>query len=146
MGKEAAETKPKPAFEPAYIRPQEYAASAQGNMVAAAMDPICTVPHAHLIGISKTPLRIYRFLNRRHTAREVSERAVDVVLAQRARWWDEETDKYALVAEEPEWPKRYWKREDAAEREWTADMALDPRVTAALRFFEHVEPDDAGSE
>lgn len=111
-----------------------------------ALGPAVAIPTQHLLGFWNFPIRMYRFLNRRHLAEEVGRDTVAAVLGA-YRPFHTESDglsadskweqQQLLVREEPDWHSSVTKHEeDGKERVWLDDMVLDSRIAERMRKFE----------
>ena len=128
---------PKISPTPPYIIPRSYTTSSLSRETPSALPPTTVLPFPHLLGFLNTPIRIYRFLNRRHLADETGRLVAAMVLASNTRTFasgrdfvtsadfNEETPSPAapaevveaavaweqetvLVDEEAEWHKSAW--------------------------------------
>ncbi|OCL04469.1 hypothetical protein AOQ84DRAFT_324379 [Glonium stellatum] len=126
------------------------------------LPPSTTIPLPHLLGFLNTPIRMYRFLNRRHLADDIGRQTAAAVLAiyrpydspgeshfntsgnpspsseepnEKASQWEQQRQ---LQQEEAEWHKSVHERkdDDGKERVWLDDMVLDPRIAERMRKFE----------
>jgi import inner membrane translocase subunit TIM54 len=126
------------------------------------LPPSTTIAFPHLLGFLNTPIRMYRFLNRRHLADDIGRQTAAAVLAvyqpygspgeshfnpesnslpsgeesnDSASQWEQQRQ---LQHEEAEWHKsvRERKDDDGGERVWLDDIVLDPRIAERMRKFE----------
>lgn len=80
----AEEPKPtKPRVPPPYIPASTtaYASASLPPSLPSELGPSTTIPLPHILGFRNTPIRIYRFLTRRHLADDVGRQTAAVVLA-----------------------------------------------------------------
>ena len=76
------EEEKKPPFPPAsYLSIPAYSASPLTSTIPQTLEPSAPLPQPHLLGFLKTPIRIYRFLNRRHLADDIGRQTAAIVLA-----------------------------------------------------------------
>ncbi|KAJ1334170.1 TIM54-like protein [Microdochium nivale] len=159
---EADNNKKKPERPPQpvpYNTTVDYPSSPLPMLIPAEFSPSAPVPCPHVLGFTRTPIRLWRFLNRRKLADEVG-REVAAVCMGAAREWREDntggsTSEYetALEHEESNWMKKIWKEgekggvyngADAAagqEKIWTQPVVADPRIAMRMRRFE-LRPED----
>ncbi|KAI9851824.1 MAG: mitochondrial import inner membrane translocase subunit tim54 [Thelocarpon superellum] len=76
-------TKPAPAAP--FITVAAYSSTPSPPSLPPVFDPSTPIPLPHLLGFLNTPIRIYRFLNRRHVAEEVGRETAAAVLAAQTR-------------------------------------------------------------
>lgn len=76
---------PKISPTPPYIVPRAYTTSSLSPETPSALPPTTVLPFPHLLGFLNTPIRIYRFLNRRHLADETGRLVATLVLASNTR-------------------------------------------------------------
>ncbi|CAD6584421.1 MAG: mitochondrial import inner membrane translocase subunit tim54 [Alectoria sarmentosa] len=87
------EEKPaKPPITPPYITPSEYASSPLAPTLPTYLPPSLPVALPHLLGFFNFPIRIYRFLTRRHLADSTGASVAALVLASRPRPFTQSTD------------------------------------------------------
>ena len=87
-----AEKPAKTPVRPPYITPAEYASSPTAPTLPSSLPPSLTVPLPHLLGFFQFPIRIYRFLNRRHLADSTGASVAALVLASQTRSFAQSTD------------------------------------------------------
>ncbi|KAL8905971.1 MAG: hypothetical protein Q9207_002302 [Kuettlingeria erythrocarpa] len=75
----------KPAQRLPYISPSAYPFVAIPPSIPEVLPPSTILPFPHLLGFFNTPVRIYRFLNRRHLADETGREVATLVLASQIR-------------------------------------------------------------
>lgn len=89
-GKPEEEKKPK-GPTPAYIQPAEYSSQNLPATIPQTFEASLPVPFPHLLGFLNTPIRIYRFLTKRHLADAVGQEVAAIVLAAASRPYYEGT-------------------------------------------------------
>lgn len=135
------EEKPKKKKQPQpFITTTEYENASLSPYCPQALGPTAIVPLPHLLGFFNFPIRMYRFLNRRHIADTVGRETAAAVLGvyRPFETSGEKPEQEELLAyEEPDWHKTVKKREDGETRErtWLDEMVLDPRVAERMRRF-----------
>ncbi|KAL8845816.1 MAG: hypothetical protein Q9221_009046 [Calogaya cf. arnoldii] len=146
------EEKPKtPVLLPAYISTSAYSSASLAPTTPNVLPPTTILPLPHLLGFLNTPIRIYRFLNRRHLADETGREVAALVLASYSRPWDTKSEftgnlptsqerwgpEGVLEGEERDWHKVAWKRyQGEPERVWRNDMVIEPRIGERMRRFD----------
>jgi import inner membrane translocase subunit TIM54 len=148
--KKAAE-KPKPRHPPAYITPEEYSSASPSALTPDTIGPSTAVSFPHLLGFRNTPIRIYRFLNRRVLADNVGRQVASAILASHRPYSTvSATDdasastggsvsEVATVAQHEErdwWKTTYREREAHEESVWIEPCIVDERLTARMSQFE----------
>jgi import inner membrane translocase subunit TIM54 len=147
---------------PPFISTESYSSVPLPTTFESDLGPSVAVPHPHILGILKTPIRIYRFLNRRRLADDVGKQVAAAVLAAHTSYkqverehvsssdtssssqsqpesrlvWEQE---YLLETEEEGWHKSARKREESdegKERVWLDPIVLDSRIASRMRKFE----------
>lgn len=79
-------TKPSKSPTPTpFISTTSYASASLPPSIPDAFEPTTPLPQPHILGFLNTPIRIYRFLNRRHLADRIGREAAAVVLATSTR-------------------------------------------------------------
>lgn len=115
------------------------------------LGPTAIVPLPHLLGFWNFPIRIYRYLNKRHVAEDVGRETVAAVLGafrpfeaageasatgedDSSAQWEQQR---VLAYEESNWHKSVRDRKDdnGKERVWLDDMVLDPRIAERMKRF-----------
>lgn len=97
--------------------------------------PLGIIGHRHILGFLNTPIRIYRFFNRRELAEELGSATAAVVFAA-TRPYDAATDPQALEVEEKEdWAKRWKQKSLDNGSEWMWDFGVDDRISEKLRVY-----------
>ncbi|KAL8721681.1 MAG: hypothetical protein Q9225_001681 [Loekoesia sp. 1 TL-2023] len=85
--------KPKqPTQEAPYISPSAYPTAPLAPSVPESLPPSTVLPFPHLLGFLGTPIRIYRFLNRRYLADDTGRQVAALVLASRPQNWNAEAE------------------------------------------------------
>ncbi|KAL8746913.1 MAG: hypothetical protein Q9190_001144 [Brigantiaea leucoxantha] len=64
-----------------YIMPSAYPTASLPHSIPESFSPSLLLPFPHLLGFLNTPIRIYRFLNRRYLANETGRSVASIVLA-----------------------------------------------------------------
>lgn len=82
----------KPLATPPYITPPEYASSPAAPTLPTSLPPSLPVTLPHLLGFFNFPIRIYRFLTRRHLADSTGASVAALVLASQSRPFTQSTD------------------------------------------------------
>ncbi|KAL5045262.1 hypothetical protein BDW71DRAFT_89625 [Aspergillus fruticulosus] len=172
--KEEEEKKPaKPTGPtPAYVAPVDYPSRTLPSSIPQTLDGSAAIPFPHLLGFLNTPIRIYRFLNRRYIADSVGRDVAALVLASHARPYIEgpaspssESDspvdpslssssvtyeqQSQLSHEERDWHKSVHKTDDSnpeKEREWLNDIDLDPRIAGRMQRYVLSEEEEARAQ
>lgn len=149
------ENKPKKKKQPPpFIRTSEYENATVSHNCPQALGPAAVVPFPHLLGFWNFPIRMYRFLNRRHVADDIGRQTAAAVLCayrpfeaagEAANMSGDDNDSSAqweqqrlLVYEEANFHKTARDRskdEEGKERVWLDDMVLDPRIAERMRRF-----------
>ncbi|PKX92593.1 Tim22-complex subunit TIM54 [Aspergillus novofumigatus IBT 16806] len=70
---------------PAYISPAEYSSRGLPPTLPQSLESSVPIPFPHLLGFLNTPIRFYRYLNRRHLADEIGREVAGLVLASSSR-------------------------------------------------------------
>jgi len=153
--KKAAE-KPKPRHPPAYITPDAYPSATPSSLLPETIGPSTAVSFPHLLGFRNTPIRIYRFLNRRVLADDVGRQVASAILASHRPYTTvSPTDdasasasaeslrapvsEVATVAQHEErnwWKTTYRKREAHEESVWIEPCVVDERLAGRMSAFE----------
>ncbi|KAI9778929.1 MAG: mitochondrial import inner membrane translocase subunit tim54 [Candelina submexicana] len=154
---------PKPLQQTPFISTSNYSSATLPPTLPPTFDPSTPLPFPHILGFFNTPIRIYRFLTRRHLANAVGRDTAAVVLAgsrpyeqsastiaiahaepvtgsdeqvagRKGTWYEQQR---TLDHEEAEWLKSVWiRKDDEGERVWLDEIVVDPRVAARMRKFE----------
>lgn len=80
----------KPLVPPPHDHPQDYASSPLPASIPQELSPASAIPFPHILGFLNTPIRMYRFLNRRHLAEDVGRQTAAAVLAAYRPFRDED--------------------------------------------------------
>ncbi|EMD01175.1 hypothetical protein BAUCODRAFT_49367, partial [Baudoinia panamericana UAMH 10762] len=151
--KEEEEEKPKPRHPPPYILPSAYASAQLSPSTPETIGPSAPIRFPHILGIRNTPIRVYRFLNRRYLADAVGRDVAAAVLASSYRPYTHVAQKdedsapgvertvpeqtQVLAHEEKEWWKTVREpRKEHEESVWIEEVVLDERLAARMRKFE----------
>lgn len=146
--------KPKPRHPPAYITPDAYSSATLSALAPANIGPSTAVSFPHLLGFRNTPIRIYRFLNRRVLADDVGRQVASVILANHRPYStvsasddagastessNASISEVTTVAQHEErdwWKTTYREREAHEESVWIEPCTVDERLTARMSRFE----------
>jgi import inner membrane translocase subunit TIM54 len=158
----------KPPRPPPFISTSAYQSAPTPPILPSSFDPSIPIRFPHILGFTHTPLRLYRFLNRRHLADAIGRETAAIVLANYRPYHTAPTapgssfspsfdDSPGVVAEDPrlseqatvlaeeekDWHKATRKRvENEPERTWLEDMVLDPRIAGRMRRAELSREDE----
>jgi import inner membrane translocase subunit TIM54 len=151
--KKAAEA-PKPRHPPALITPSEYSSATLSALTPEIVGPSTAVSFPHLLGFRNTPIRIYRFLNRRVLADDVGRQVASAILASHRPYstvspsddasassesLNAQVSEVATVAQHEErnwWKTTYREREAHEESVWIEPCTVDERLAARMSRFE----------
>ncbi|KAB8338958.1 hypothetical protein FH972_021898 [Carpinus fangiana] len=114
------------------------------------LPPSSPVPFPHILGFFNTPIRMYRFLNKRKLADDIGRRTAAAVLASHHAFaspldrdvldnsdyatWEQEG---ILKHEEQDWQKKALASGDGnTDRVWENPITLDHRIAGRMRLFE----------
>jgi mitochondrial import inner membrane translocase subunit TIM54 len=75
------EEKKPPSPPYAYLSTAAYSTSPVSPTIPQTLEPSAPIPHLHLLGFLKTPIRIYNYLNQRKLADDIGRQTAAVVLA-----------------------------------------------------------------
>jgi len=149
--------KPKRAPVPSpHITTDLYSASRLAPSIPRELEAAVPISFVHILGFLKTPIRIYRFLNRRSVADDIGRQTAAAVLAAHRAWQEDsgagDSDDTAgnavvptrhweqqdvLIDEEKYWHKSARERKEGEkERVWLDDIVVDPRIGQRMRKFE----------
>lgn len=84
--------KSKPTPTPPYIRPADYSSCSISPFLDSNINPSLPLPLPHLLGFLNTPVRVYRFLTRRHLADSTGRSVAALVLATQTRPYNQSAD------------------------------------------------------
>ena len=136
---EEKKTPPKPSPGPPYITPKEYP-QVTATGLPSELPTSSVISNPHLIGFLKTPLRLYRFLNRRQLAEDQGREVVDLLLTGIPWSYEKDTDweqKEILEEEEQNYHKSTREpnpeSEPDRERPWTEEIVVDDRIGSRMR-------------
>lgn len=133
----------KPTVTPPYILPPAYASTELPAALPIVFDPVGIITFPHILGFLNTPVRLYRFVTRRHLADVCGREAAAVALAWSRPLGSREVEE-ALQEEEGDWPARYWS-DETLRGPWQEDVVVDERIIARMRrFVDEVEADGIG--
>ena len=79
--KDTEEEKKPPSPPYAYLSTKAYSTSPMSPTIPPTLEPSAPIPHLHLLGFLKTPIRIYNYLNQRKLADNIGRQTAAVVLA-----------------------------------------------------------------
>ncbi|KAL0639936.1 hypothetical protein Q9L58_001028 [Maublancomyces gigas] len=135
----------KPAVTPPYILPLAYASAPLPAVLPDALDPVGFITFPHILGFLNTPVRLYRFVTRRHLADVCGREAAAIALAWSRPLGAREVEE-ALRGEEGDWPARYWS-DETLKGVWQEDVVVDERIVARMkRFVDEGEAESGGGE
>lgn len=152
--KKEEEPPAKPLVTQPYNSPDSYDSSHLPTSIPERFAASIPIHHPHILGFFNTPIRMYRFLNRRYLADEVGRQTAAAVLAASRQYrrsssglgasdeaeWEQQD---ALRIEEKEWHKSVKEpKEYAKERVWLNDVVIDPRIGERMRKFELTSEDE----
>lgn len=168
--KEEEPPKPtKPKRPPPFMTPEQYPSATASPNLPDDLPSTTTLPFPHILGISHTPIRIYRYLTRRHLQDDIGRRVAAAVLDIRKPYSTsvpspaEDDPSHTLheletpfLNEEGEWFKTVRKRAAKAEKEgkteadrepgeewiWTEPMVLDQRIVSRMSKFDMDKGDE----
>ncbi|KAA8648628.1 hypothetical protein EYZ11_001583 [Aspergillus tanneri] len=170
---EKKEEKPKPTGPtPAYIATADYSSQNLPQSIPQAFDSSIPITFPHILGFLNTPIRLYRYLNKRHLAEEVGRDVAGVVLASNSRPYHDNSfsadseyhaanvdatlspagnyeQQSILKEEELEWHKSVHKKDESnpdKEREWINEVVLDPRIASRMQRFVLSPEEEARSQ
>lgn len=95
---ETEESKKPKGPTPAYISPMQYAAQKLPSTIPATFEASSPIQFPHLLGFLNTPIRIYRYLTKRHLADAVGQEVAAAVLASASRPYNEGTRPFEGMA------------------------------------------------
>lgn len=151
------EEPPKPRQPPPYIEPSEYGNVSLSRNAPEIVGPSTPIRFPHLLGIRNTPIRIYRFLNRRKLVDDIGRQVALTVLASHRPYGtvagadDSATSeggqvpeqKQVLAYEERDWWKTTWQaRKEHEESVWIEEIVLDHRLADRMQAFQLTAEDE----
>jgi import inner membrane translocase subunit TIM54 len=152
---EAEEEKPKPRQPPPYLTPADYSSATASRSIPELLGPSIGVRFPHILGFRNTPIRTYRFLNRRHLADSIGRDVAAAVLAAHRPYSTDSSDPAEdggsdsseltrmLKHEEKNWWKTTFQpRKEHEESVWIEDIVLDERITNRMRAFQLTAEDE----
>lgn len=152
--KKEEEEKPKPRHPPPYIQPDEYSSASASPYIPELLGPSIGVQLPHILGFRNTPIRIYRFLNRRHLQDSIGRDVAAAVLASHRPYNTLPPSQESGSSEVPEQIKvldheerNWWKttfkpREEHEESVWIEDVVLDERIANRMQAFQLTAEDE----
>lgn len=151
--KEQEAEKPKPRHPPAFIKPEDYPSATLSALTPATIGPSTSVSFPHLLGFRNTPIRIYRFLNRRVLADDIGRQVASAVLASHRPYTTDasasaegSTSEVATVSAHEErdwWKTTYREREPHEESVWIEPCVVDERLASRMSRFEMSAEEEA---
>jgi import inner membrane translocase subunit TIM54 len=157
----------KPPQPPPFISTSAYQSAPTPSNLPSSFDPSIPISFPHILGFTHTPLRLYRFLNRRHLADAIGRETAAIILANYRPYhttpitpgssFSPTFDDSGIVADDPksseqatalaeeekDWHKATRKRvENEPERTWLEEMVLDPRIAGRMRRAELSREDE----
>ena len=150
---EKGEKKPEPRHPPPYIQPEQYASATSSKHIPDIIGPTVGLEMPHLLGFRNTPVRIYRFLNRRHLANSIGRDVAAAVLASHRPFSVKtRSDESSMISEDGQVNEictvleheegNWWKKTVHREREpneesvWIEKMSLDERLANRMTAFQ----------
>lgn len=156
---EAEEEKPKRRFPLPYIVPEDYESAPLSASTPDIIGPSVGVRLPHLLGFRNTPIRIYRFLNRRVLMDDIGRQVASAILESHRPYStisskDEDSASDAVVErpeqktvldfEEKDWYKTvHQPRKEHEESVWVEPIVLDERLASRMRKFDLNTEDEA---
>ncbi|KAI5855762.1 mitochondrial import inner membrane translocase subunit Tim54 [Tricharina praecox] len=154
--KKKEEEKKKKAIPAPFLLPSQYGAATMSEQIPGRLEAAAVVPFPHILGFLNTPIRMYRYVTRRHMADEVCREAAAVALGfhrpfitapepagtlmepeeveDGLKATKETGEINALEHEEADWPSKVWD-EERYKGEWTEGVSVDGRIRERLRRF-----------
>lgn len=158
----------KPPQPPPFISASAYQSAPTPLNLPSSFDPSVPISFPHILGFVNTPLRLKRFLNRRHLADAIGRETAAIVLSNYRPYhttgtslgssfsptFDNSPEVVAddprfseqssiLAEEEKDWHKAIYKHsENEPERTWLEDVILDPRIAGRMRRAELSQEDE----
>lgn len=139
-----------------FIPVKDYASTEVPRSTPAELDPTAIIQLPHILGFTKTPIRLWRFLNKREVADDIGRQTAAIVLGTASRPFQatrvdgaEESEQQALLHhEESEWHKSIRKRvtEEGKEDLWRDPVVLDERLASRMRRFVLSDEDERRAE
>ncbi|PYH45938.1 Tim22-complex subunit TIM54 [Aspergillus saccharolyticus JOP 1030-1] len=147
---------------PTYLPTTAYDLQPLPPTLPSTLDGSVPIPFPHLLGFLNTPIRLYRYLNRRYLADEIGRDVAALVLASSSRPYSETTtttttttssdpsttaetletptpeQTIVLIDAERDWHKSVHRTDDAnpdKEREWLDPIVLDPRLASRMHRY-----------
>lgn len=150
--------KPKPRHPPAFIKPEDYPSATLSALTPSNIGPSTPVFFPHLLGFRNTPIRIYRFLNRRVLADDIGRQVASAVLASHRPYTtvsssddasasvQGSTSEVATVSQHEErdwWKTTYREREPHEESVLIEPCVVDERLASRMSRFEMSAEEEA---
>lgn len=156
----------RPRQPPPYNTPDSYEVSQLPPNAPLEFPPVVAIPHPFILGFTRTPKRVWRYLHRRELADEIGRQVAAAVLASYREFREDNcheggsTSRYEqqalLESEEDCWVKSVWKNKEGddekakensdltLEREkiWTKPIVIDQRIAERMRRFEVQSEDE----
>ncbi|RAH47473.1 Tim22-complex subunit TIM54 [Aspergillus brunneoviolaceus CBS 621.78] len=144
---------------PTYLPTSAYDQQPLPPTLPATLDGSVPIAFPHLLGFLNTPIRIYRYLNRRHLADEIGRDVAALVLASSSRPYTTTTaatpdsseslttssdptpipeQQTILASAERDWHKSVHRTDETQpdkEREWLDPIVLDPRLASRMHRY-----------
>lgn len=159
----------KPPQPPPFIPTSAYQSASTPPNLPSSFDPSIPISFPHILGFTHTPLRLYRFLNRRNLADAIGRETAAIILSNYRPYHTTPTapgssfspsfddlpgvvsddprlseQATVLAEEEKDWHKATRKRVgNEPERTWLENMVLDPRIAGRMRKAELSTEDEA---
>ncbi|WPG99731.1 Hypothetical protein R9X50_00255000 [Acrodontium crateriforme] len=152
------EVPPKPRNPLPYIEPSQYESASLSTHTPSLIGPSIGIQFPHILGFRNTPIRIYRFLNRRTLADDIGRQVASAVLAS-YRPYETATqpndasasgsaanipEQATVLANEERnwWKTTFQPRKEFEESVWIEDMVLDERITSRMQTFQITAQDE----
>ena len=153
--KSKEEEKPKPRHPPPYIDPSVYPSVTPSTHTPDIIGPSTGIRFPHILGFRNTPIRIYRFLTRRHLADSIGRDVAAAVLEYHRPYstsmsgaddgvlsGESEQNKLLQNEQRDWWKTTYYPRKEHEESVWIEDMVLDERIAGRMRAFQLTAEDE----
>nr|POE47735.1 mitochondrial import inner membrane translocase subunit tim54 [Quercus suber] len=151
-GEKKEDEKPQRRFPAPYIDPSEYQTASPSPHFPDIIGPSTGIQFPHLLGVRNTPIRIWRFLNRRQLADDIGRQVASAILASHRAYGTASVEddssasgtatsipeqQHVLAHEERNWWKTTYKpREEHEESVWIEEMVLDERLASRMQTFQ----------
>ncbi|KAH7039668.1 mitochondrial import inner membrane translocase subunit Tim54 [Microdochium trichocladiopsis] len=147
----AAKKSERPPQPVPYNKTTDYPSSPLPLLIPAEFSPSAPIPCPHVLGFSSTPVRLWRFLNRRKLADDVGREVAAVCLAAAREWREDDVSAQDPNSSTPT-PEREERgvynganSAEGQEKIWTQPVVTDPRITMRMRRFELLPEDEERS-